>query len=153
MADFEVFGSLDGSNYVVGMSLAGDYALDTLSPFSSTIGASLSSSYQSSAQIISGLGYGIGASLEVSGGTLVVNDVNVGTSGLVVNGDSVRLANTSSGSYLTTLTTTLSSGGVEISRWDLTTYAQPIDLSPGDNYSGSDLLYNLIRAGTPLQWW
>lgn len=153
MPDFEVFSSTSDGSFVVGMSEAGDYVTNTLLTFSTTTGASLSSVYQSNSQTISGLGEGLETFLSVTGGTLVINGVDVGGGGDVTNGDSIRLSTVSSASYLATTTVVLSSLGEEVSRWDITTYAQPIDLSPGDNLSGSDLLYNLINSGVPVVWW
>lgn len=132
-----------------------DNTPDPINQFSNRTGANLSTAYVSDVRTITGMDSGTtaAASFTVTNGSLIINSVPSGSSGQVINGDVIQLTGTSSGSYLTPVTVSLSVNGNFFASWTVETYAQPIDLSPGGAYAGSDLLYNLIRAGTPLQWW
>lgn len=154
MANFKVFKSTINGNFLVGSSLvSADTSPDLLDSFTTTYNANPSSYYTSPTRTISGLSYGTTTTFTVTNGTLLVNSVDVGSSGTVTNGDVIQLYVQASADYLTSVLATLALNEEFATSWVVQTYAQPIDLSPGDAYAGSDLLYNLIRAGTPLQWW
>ena len=130
-----------------------DSTPDPINQFSNRTGANLSTAYVSDLRTITGMSSNTAASFTVTNGSLIINYVPSGSSGYVVNGDIIQLTGTSSGSYLTPVTVSLSINGNFFASWTVETYAQPIDLSPGDNLSGSDLLYNLINSGVPVVWW
>lgn len=84
---------------------------------------------------------------------MLINTVSAGASGTLVNGDSIQLRTTSSASYFTPITVTMNVDDVFFTNWVVRTFAEPIDLAPGLSRSGSDLLYDNLRAGIPLLWW
>lgn len=156
MANFRVFKSTNNGNFVVASSLAPlDITPDSIGIFTNRTGVNLSTSYTTDSRVITGMSdsTSAAASFSVTNGNLLINSVNAGASGSFYNGDSIQLQTTSSDSYGTFTTVSLAVNGEFFSSWSVQTYAQPIDLSPGDNLSGSDLLYNLINSGVPVVWW
>lgn len=150
MADFGKERGIGGPRTFTGIV---DNTPDPINQFSNRTGANLSTAYVSDVRTITGISSNTAASFTVTNGSLIINSVPSGSSGYVVNGDIIQLTGTSSGSYLTSVTVSLSVNGNFFASWTVETYAQPIDLSPGDNLSGSDLLYNLINSGVPVVWW
>jgi len=92
--------------------------------FTDQNGVSLSTNITSAAITISGLPAFSETNISVSVGSLLVNDVNVGTASTVINTDTVKVSHTSSGSYSTQVESLVTIGSL-IDIFSSTTHAEP----------------------------
>jgi hypothetical protein len=108
----------------------------------------LSTVVTSEAQIISGLGVSVAAPIAVTGGSYSKNGAAfTNVPGTVINGDSIRVQHTSSGTLGggVTTTTTLNIGGI-VRTFTSTTTSTVLDYVP-DNFDFTDL-FNVTQGAT-----